>query len=146
MAARFTRSRLIRFSDCDPAGIVFFPQYFVMFNALVEDWVNEALGLSYAELIGPRRVGLPTVALQTEFRLPSRHGERVELGLELLQLGSRSLELGLQVHGDDGLRVSARQTLVTTSLDSHRSIALPDDLRSALRRFQQQERGDPAHA
>ncbi|MEO7008669.1 MAG: hypothetical protein ABI156_05925, partial [Caldimonas sp.] len=30
--APFTRSRLIRFSDCDPAGIVFYPQYFVMLN------------------------------------------------------------------------------------------------------------------
>lgn len=146
MSPPFTRRRLIRFSDCDPAGIVFFPQYFVMFNALIEDWVNEGLGISYAGLLGPRRVGLPTVALQTEFRLPSRHGDEVELGLELLQLGSRSLELGLQVRGAEGLRVSARQTLVTTSLENHRSIALPDDLRAALRRFQEQQPGEPTHA
>ncbi len=32
--AVFSRERLIRFSDCDPAGIVFYPQYFVMFNGL----------------------------------------------------------------------------------------------------------------
>ena len=31
------RERRIRFSDCDPAGIVFYPQYFVMFNGLVEE-------------------------------------------------------------------------------------------------------------
>ena len=36
----FERERLVRFSDCDPAGIVFYPQYFVMFNGLVEDWVT----------------------------------------------------------------------------------------------------------
>jgi 4-hydroxybenzoyl-CoA thioesterase len=36
--ASFARERIIRFSDCDPAGIVFYPQYFVMFNGLVEDW------------------------------------------------------------------------------------------------------------
>ncbi|HEY1393321.1 MAG TPA: acyl-CoA thioesterase, partial [Methylibium sp.] len=39
--AVFWRERQIRFSDCDPAGIVFYPQYFVMFNGLVEDWVGE---------------------------------------------------------------------------------------------------------
>ena len=38
--AVFEREALIRFSHCDPAGIVFFPQYLVMFNGLVEDWVD----------------------------------------------------------------------------------------------------------
>lgn len=28
----FQLRRMIRFSDCDPAGIVFYPQYFVMMN------------------------------------------------------------------------------------------------------------------
>jgi 4-hydroxybenzoyl-CoA thioesterase len=142
--SRFVRRRPIRFSDCDPAGIVFYPQLFVMFNGLVEDWFNEALGIAYVELIGPRRVGLPTVALQTEFRAVSRHGDEVELGLELARIGSRSIELVLQLSAGEELRVSARQTLVTTSLDSHRAIAIPQDLRAALLRFQ--ESGDPAHA
>jgi DNA-binding MarR family transcriptional regulator len=43
-STEFRRPRLIRFSDCDPAGIVFYPQYFVMLNGLVEDWVNEGWG------------------------------------------------------------------------------------------------------
>jgi 4-hydroxybenzoyl-CoA thioesterase len=141
----FTRPRPIRFSDCDPAGIVFFPQYFVMFNALVEDWVNAGLGLDYAELLGPRRIGLPTVTLQTEFRAVSRHGDQVELDLRLTRIGSRSLELALNCRSGAEIRVSARQTLVTTSLDTQRAIALPLDLRAALLRFQEDE-GDPAHA
>ena len=29
-SAAFRRERTIRFSDCDPAAIVFYPQYFVM--------------------------------------------------------------------------------------------------------------------
>ena len=45
---RFERRRRIRFGQCDPAGIVFYPQYFVLFNALVEDWVSDALGSPYA--------------------------------------------------------------------------------------------------
>ena len=41
----FERDVLIRFSHCDPAGIVFFPQYLVMFNNHVEDWVTDGLGI-----------------------------------------------------------------------------------------------------
>ena len=58
----FAKERQMRFSDCDPAGIVFYPQYFIMFNALVEDWID-ALDIGYRRLIVDRRVGLPTVHL-----------------------------------------------------------------------------------
>ena len=60
----FRRERQIRFSDCDPAGIVFYPQYFVMLNGLVEDWVDDALDIGYRHLVIERRIGLPTVRLE----------------------------------------------------------------------------------
>jgi 4-hydroxybenzoyl-CoA thioesterase len=47
----FTRTVPIRFSHCDPAGIVYFPHYFDMFNGLIEDWYTEQLGVDYAKLI-----------------------------------------------------------------------------------------------
>ena len=59
----FTRERTIRFSDCDPAGIVFYPQYFVMFNGLVEDWFTEGLNISYQQMIMTRQIGLPMLHL-----------------------------------------------------------------------------------
>ena len=59
-AGAFTRTVPIRFSHCDPAGIVYFPHYFDMFNGLVEDWYTEQLGVNYAEPdIGrPARISL----------------------------------------------------------------------------------------
>ena len=50
---RFERPLRIRFGHCDPAGIVYFPQYLVMLNGLLEDWFTDGLGVSYAELLGP---------------------------------------------------------------------------------------------
>jgi 4-hydroxybenzoyl-CoA thioesterase len=126
---------LIRFAHCDPAGIVFFPQYFVMFNNLVEDWVTDALGIPYAQLLGERRTGLPTVSLQTDFRAISRMGDVVTLGLQVKKLGTRSLTLALQCRHGDELRVQAEQVLVSTSLDTHRAIELPADLRAGIQRF-----------
>lgn len=131
----FSRERLIRFSDCDPAGIVFYPQYFVMFNGLIEDWVNEELGIGYHTLILGRRIGLPTVHLEADFRAVSRVGDRVSLSLAVERLGGRSLTLSLSCGGADGnVRVSLRQVLVTTSLDSHRAVDIPSDLRQAVAR------------
>ena len=125
----------IRFAHCDPAGIVFFPQYLVMLNNLVEDWVTDALGVPYADLVGRRRTGLPTVSLQCEFTAVSRMGDDVLMGLSVEQVGGKSLTLQLGCRSDDELRMRARQVLVFTSLDTHRAIDIPGDLRAALDRF-----------
>jgi 4-hydroxybenzoyl-CoA thioesterase len=53
----FTRSVPVRFSHCDPAGIVYFPHYFDMFNGLIEDWYTQELGYDYAELSVEREGG-----------------------------------------------------------------------------------------
>ena len=133
----FERPLRIRFAHCDPAGIVFFPQYLVMVNNLVEDWVSEGLGVPYAELIGHRRTGLPTVSLNCEFTAVSRMGEDVTMGLSVEQVGTKSITLQHGCRRGDELRMRVRQVLVFTSLDTHRAIDIPADLRAALERFTQ---------
>ena len=130
--ARFERVYPIRFSHCDPAGIVFFPQYLVLFNHLLEDWFTHGLGIDYAELIGPRRVGTPTVRLECDFRAISRMGEDVTFSITPERVGGKSLTLAIEARHGDELRVGARQVLVFTSLDTHRAIDMPADVRSAL--------------
>ncbi|HMT84331.1 MAG TPA: thioesterase family protein [Ottowia sp.] len=131
-AARFERVYPIRFSHCDPAGIVFFPQYLVLFNHLVEDWFTEGLGVDYAQMLGARRIGLPIVRLECDFRAISRMGDAVTFGLVTERVGGRSLTLALTARVADELRVTARQVLVFTDLDTHRAIDLPADVRAAL--------------
>ena len=131
--ATFCRARTIRFSDCDPAGIVFYPQYFVMFNGLVEDWIDEGLGIGYRDLIIERRIGLPTVRIEADFRAVSRMGDPVQLCLAVERLGTRSLTLQVSCTGmDGGIRMQMQQVLVTTSLVDHRAIDIPPDLRQAI--------------
>jgi len=130
--ARFERDYRIRFSHCDPAGIVFFPQYLVLFNQLVEDWFTEGLGVSYAHMLGPRRIGLPIVRLECDFRAIGRMGETLTFGLDVERVGGKSLTLALDAGGGGVRRVAARQVLVFTDLDTHRAIALPEDVRAAL--------------
>lgn len=132
----FRVPRRIRFSDCDPAGIVFYPQYFVMFNGLLEDWVDGPLGTGFADLVSRRRIGLPTVRLEADFRAVSRFGDDVELSLGVERLGGKSLTLALRccAAGDGELRMAMRQVIVTTSLETHKAIEVPADLRAAIER------------
>ena len=133
----FSRSRRIRFSDCDPAGIVFYPQYFVLFNDLLEEWIDSIFPEGFAGYIFGCRFGMPTVRLEAEFKSISRMGDDVILTLEVARIGERSFELALRCKGavDGSLRMSAKQTLVTTSLDTHQSMQMPQKLREALSRY-----------
>jgi 4-hydroxybenzoyl-CoA thioesterase len=130
----FSRTRRIRFSDCDPAGIVFYPQYFVLFNDLLEEWIDSLLPGGFADYIIRSRFGLPTVRLEADFKAVSRMGDDVILTLDVVRVGQRSFDLALDCRGaaDGSLRMAARQTLVTTSLDTHQSIPIPPKLREAL--------------
>ncbi len=131
--AVFSQRHAVRFAHCDPAGIVFFPQYFVMLNGVVEDWFTQGLGFDYATLIGERRVGLPTVSLQCDFVAPSRMGEHITFHLSVARIGKRSINVDISCTGPDGgTRLRMRQVLVTTSLATHQSMDIPPDVRSAL--------------
>jgi 4-hydroxybenzoyl-CoA thioesterase len=132
---RFERPLRIRFSHCDPAGIVFFPQYLVMFNQLVEDWFTDGLGVPYAQMISERRTGLPIVRLECSFTAISRMGDEVTLSLTPQRIGGKSLALDFEVRCGDELRVASRQVLVFTSLDTHRAVEMPADVRGALQAF-----------
>ena len=129
---RFEKPLRIRFGHCDPAGIVYFPQYLVMLNAHLEDWFTDGLGVNYAELLGPRRVGTPTVRLECDFTAISRPGDEVVMGLQLQHLGRSSFTVDFDIQAGDELRMRAKKVLVFTSLDTHKPIPAPDDVRQAM--------------
>ena len=130
----FERQELVRFGHCDPAGIVFYPRYFEMLNALVEDWFTEGLAIDHAQLLGPRRIGLPTVHLTVDFKRVSRMGDLLTQRLRITRLGRSSLGLEISFDAADGQRVAIKQVLVCTDLQTHQPIPFPDDLRAALER------------
>lgn len=128
----FSKTYPVRFQHCDPAGIVYFPQYLVMTNWLVEDWFTEGLGIDFSDMIGRRQLGLPMVKLTCEFTAPSRHGDQLTLALRIERLGERSLTVDIEGHVDGLLRMRSQQIMVQTSLLDGRSTAMPADVRGAL--------------
>ena len=133
----FYSDMLVRFSHCDPAGIIFYPHYFVMFNGLVEDWFNHALEINYANFITTRRLGLPMVNVQCDFVAPSKIGEVITLTLQIEHIGNSSLTLAVRAQLNNQLRVRTQLTLCVFSFETRRATPIPDDLRQRLNEFQQ---------
>ena len=139
----FYSDMLVRFSHCDPAGIIFYPHYFVMFNGLVEDWFNHALEINYADFITTRRLGLPMVNIKCDFVAPSKIGEIITLTLKVKRIGNSSLTLAVGARLNDQLRVKTELTLCVFSFKTRRATPIPEDLRKRLTEFQQGELDHP---
>ena len=131
----FNRDKLIRFHHCDPAGIVFYPQYFVLFNELVEDWFNAGLGINYASFHQEQRLGTPMAHIECDFLAPSRIGETLTLSLAVKRIGRTSLTLAVEGRADVEPRLRATLIVVLASMDTHRPVAIDGDLRKKLERY-----------
>ena len=131
----FARDKLIRFNHCDPAAIIFYPQYFVLFHELMEDWFNEGLDTNYGDYISRARLGVPAVRADCEFLSQSRLGDVVRFQLEPVHLGKSSLAFEGEARCGEELRARARITAVQMSLDTRRSVPFDDRLRAHIARF-----------
>ena len=121
----------VEFNHCDPAGIVFYPRYFEMTNSVVENFFGEVLGYSYARITLEEGRGVPTVRIVTDFRAPSRLGERLLFTLEVLRVGRSSVEFRLVAGVEDEERLTAYLTLVWIDAEG-RAEPWPDALREGM--------------
>jgi 4-hydroxybenzoyl-CoA thioesterase len=135
-AGAFTRSVTIRFSHCDAAGIVYFPHYFDMFNAAVEDWYKAELNYDYAELVMSDRFAFPIVHIDCDFKIPSMMGEVIDLTLLVERIGRSSLAIAIVCHRDGLERLRARMVTAMMSLDTRKPVPMPQPLRDAIEDYQ----------
>jgi 4-hydroxybenzoyl-CoA thioesterase len=128
---KFTTRKMIQFHHCDPAGIVFYPQYFVILSESKEEFLTH-IGHPMHRMINQQRRGWPMVRLETDFKRRSRYGDQVEIDIELFKIGGSSLGVQYTLRGDDGDRLFVRSIIVLTDLDSGQSVPIADDMRAAL--------------
>ncbi|MGA8144026.1 MAG: thioesterase family protein [Candidatus Acidiferrales bacterium] len=127
---------LVRFGDCDPAGIVFYPRYLEIFNSLVEDWCRDELQFSFPEIINARGWGLPTVRLEVDFVAPSSFGDVLAAELIVRSVGTSSVTLSIVLRDSNGCDpVRGKVVLVLIDRKRNCSIAIPDELRARLLAF-----------
>jgi 4-hydroxybenzoyl-CoA thioesterase len=68
----------IRWGDCDPAGIIFYPRYFEIFDAATAALFERALGITKFEMFKAYEfAGWPLVQTHARFLKPTRFGDDV---------------------------------------------------------------------
>lgn len=129
----FVYERPVRFEDVDAAQIVFFARYLHYCHEAMEALMGAADG-GYPGMIMGRKIGLPAVRVECEYRAPLRFGDVARLHVTVPQLGNRSATLRYAIQrADSGDEVAViLHKVVISDLTQLRSIEMPPDIRAAL--------------
>jgi 4-hydroxybenzoyl-CoA thioesterase len=132
------RSVTIEWGDCDPAGIVFYPRYFAMFDASTAALFAAALGFDKFTL--RKRfgiVGFPMLETSAKFTVPSRFGETVVIESTITRFGRSSFGVAHRLLRGETVAIEASETRVWAVADPEdpekiRSAPIPAEVIDAL--------------
>ncbi len=133
--AAFQREVPVRFGACDPATFVYYPRYFEMINAFVEDWFEDGLEASFPGLLYHKGILAPTVHFTIDFPRPSRFGDRLTFKLEVQKIGNSSCAIRIEASCQGEVRVVAQQMLVFMDSTRRRPVPIPVDIAKRMRHF-----------
>jgi 4-hydroxybenzoyl-CoA thioesterase len=109
-----TNSRTVRieWGDCDPAGIIFYPRYFEIFDASTSALFERALGLTkFQSLKAFNFAGFPLARTRASFLKPTRFGDDVVVDTAV-KFGRSSFEIEHRLRLNGELCVECVETRV----------------------------------
>ena len=121
----------VRFGDCDPAGLVYYPVIFHYCHVAMEEFFAERCGVPYHQLMMDERIGFPTVNAQAEFFVPLVYGDEAEIELLVTRVGQTSVTFEYSIKRASDAVLCARSTNVHVSmnLDARRAVPIPERYR-----------------
>ncbi|MCW5622131.1 MAG: acyl-CoA thioesterase [Burkholderiales bacterium] len=131
----FLHDQLVRFSHCDPAGIVYYPAFLDLAHATKEDWFTQGLDYSHFALIRERNLGTPTVNLQCDFFHTVEMGNTLRFELRAVKVGGSSMQYELLGKVGDTECLKILQTVVFMHLHTRKAVPIPPDLRPRIEAY-----------
>lgn len=132
MSAHFAHPIEIRLHDTDVAGRLFFAHLFRHAHDAYESFMR-SIGSPLDALIRQGDLILPLTHAEADYRRPMRHGDRVSIEVEVLELRRRSFAIGYRFLSETGeLLATARTLHVLIAEDGDATPELPATLRAAL--------------
>lgn len=116
-----TRTTRIEWGDCDPAGIIFYPRYFEIFDISTTMLIERATGMKKIEYLKAYAIaGHPVVETRAKFRLPTRFGDEVSIESAVVACGRSSFKIEHRLTHAGALAAEGFETRVWVARD-------PDD-------------------
>lgn len=130
----------IEFGDCDPAGIVYYPNYFRMFDAATAHLFEAALGMKKIAWTGHYGIlGIPMVDTGAKFSRPSRYGDVVTIESSVTAFKRSSFDVSHRLFNAGELAIEGHETRVWVGADPNdprklKSVSIPQEVVAAFSR------------
>jgi 4-hydroxybenzoyl-CoA thioesterase len=128
----FTGRYPLRFAHCDPAGIAYYPRYFEICDAAIEDWTDAVIGTPRRVMHLEMGLGMPTVTLAAEFAAVSRLGDLLDIAIAVTEVGRSSVSFRADVSCGGEPRFAVRYKQVLMNLAEARALPWPDEWKARL--------------
>jgi 4-hydroxybenzoyl-CoA thioesterase len=128
-----TRTVRIEWGDCDPAGIIFYPRYFEIFDASTAALFERALGITKFEMFKTLPfAGWPLARTQARFLKPTRFGDDVTVVTSVaFGRSSFDIEHKLSLKGELCAECTEKRVWVVRDADGGlKSHPVPDEVRA----------------
>ena len=113
------RAVRITWGVCDPAGIVYYPRYFEMFDDSTTALFERALGMTkYQFLKQYDFAGYPMVDTRAKFSIPNRFGDDVEIESTVSEFRRSSFDVLHRMLKGGALSVECTETRVWVGRDA----------------------------
>ena len=130
-----TQTVRIRWGDCDPAGIIYYPRYFEIFDNATAALFESALGITKYEMFQTLEfAGWPLVRTHARFLKPTRFGDDVSVQSKIT-FGRSSFEVAHALSLKGELCAECEEKRVWIVRDAHNNIKshpIPD---AVLKKF-----------
>jgi len=125
------RNLRIEWGDCDPAGIVYYPRYFEIFDNGTTYLIESIVGMIKREFLADSGfLGWPMVDTRASFMYSLRYGDQVSLESQFTEIGRSSFKVHHRLTKDGKLAVEGWETrvLVVEENGAIKSTPIPADL------------------
>ena len=127
-----TRTVRIEWGDCDPAGFIFYPRYFEIFDASTAALFEHALGITKFQMFKTFEfAGWPLARTQARFLKPTHFGDDVTVETTI-NFGLSSFEIAHRLSLDGELCAECSEKRVWTVRDNEgrlKSHPVPEEVR-----------------
>ena len=129
---------MVRWGDCDPAGIIYTPKTIDYALETIENWLIEEIGISWMDMKNKGK-GLASVKFDCEYHAPMKAETFINVSLNVKNLGESSIDLfieGVDAHLNlKYFNVNLRGVYIENNNGKLNSIKIENELRNRFSDF-----------
>ncbi len=120
----FATKRFIHFNQCDPAGILFFGESFIIAHQIIEEFI-EAVGIGWNTWFEHDELVFPIRHSNCDYIRPLKTGEHVEFHLSIDTLSLSTVCFSLEAKSSKGLHFRVKTVHTRTEKKSFSKTEFP---------------------